>query len=413
MSISSFLKKIFLATEDEENEESVKQAEQPVEQDNSNQPKHQPKAESVPEQQREPEAPVAQEAVKEEPQVVVKQAEPAELEEPAVNEGGKEPDAPQKPESNEAVDGNKEPGQVVEPQKQTEQKAPEAQVVEIKPDALQKPEANEAVDEPKKPESIDEPAESEEIEQAQPKFNIPDNAIDIKNKAITAIRKSLEPLYGTKTKFVASEVLVYDTRAYMALNNEEFDNELKLEFAHASIQSLVESPMSLRQGKDGSSNVIAVLPWLGLRLVTNEEEVVATSVARITLYPSSDGSLMKPSYTLDSNLKLVFNIGRCDTNPPAGAQANNDIAIDGTTTDNAKLQTNRTVSSQHAQVLYRNESFYLKAKPGGCRAQGGSVTKIVRKGVENELYDTIAMHRLKDGDIIRVGSKVLLLFELV
>ena len=124
------------------------------------------------------------------------------------------------------------------------------------------------------------------------------------------------------------------------------------------------------------------------------------------------GSMMKPSYVLDSDHKKIFHIGRGVTSRKGGKYRVNDIVIKDKEADHDLLECNAYVSSTHADIVFKNNKFYIKAAIGGCRAIGGSPTKLVRNEKETELRDTNLLYPLEDGDIIELGKNVLLVFSL-
>lgn len=72
-----------------------------------------------------------------------------------------------------------------------------------------------------------------------------------------------------------------------------------------------------------------------------------------------------------------------------------------------------SVSRQHAAVIAENGKFYVRCNPGGCRARGGKLTKIIRAdGSEDELvsFSHTAVPYLKDGDIIQLSKTIFLRF---
>lgn len=70
------------------------------------------------------------------------------------------------------------------------------------------------------------------------------------------------------------------------------------------------------------------------------------------------------------------------------------------------------VSSAHADIVFKNGNYYLRAAVGGCRALGGSPTKIVRNENVIEMRNTTLLYLLENGDILELGKNVLLLFSL-
>lgn len=124
------------------------------------------------------------------------------------------------------------------------------------------------------------------------------------------------------------------------------------------------------------------------------------------------GSLVKSSYILDPDKKKVYHIGRGITSRKAGKYRVNDIVVKDNERDEELQQFNAHVSSAHADILFRNNKYYLKASVGGCRTTGGSPTKIVRDEKEIELRDPSLIYPLQSGDMIELGKKVLLIFSL-
>lgn len=124
------------------------------------------------------------------------------------------------------------------------------------------------------------------------------------------------------------------------------------------------------------------------------------------------GSMIKSTYQLDSDKKKLFHIGRGVSSRKAGKYRINDIVINDNETDPALLNCNAHVSSSHADILFKNNKYYIKASSGGCRATGGSPTKIIRDEIATELRDTSLLYPLCDGDIIELGKNLLLTFSI-
>ena len=122
--------------------------------------------------------------------------------------------------------------------------------------------------------------------------------------------------------------------------------------------------------------------------------------------------MMKPSYILDSDKKKIYHIGRGTASRKGGKYRVNDIVIKDKEADSDLLQCNMHVSSTHADIVFKNNRYYIKAAIGGCRAIGGSPTKVVRDEKATELRDTTFLCPLEDGDIIELGKNVLLMFSL-
>lgn len=132
-------------------------------------------------------------------------------------------------------------------------------------------------------------------------------------------------------------------------------------------------------------------------------------VANISILEQS-GSLEQRVYTLDSDKQQLFHIGRGRMSHKSGKYHVNDIVINDQETDLILHERNIHVSRAHADIIFKNYRFYLKALPGGCRTLNGSPTKIIRNENNMELCDVSIMLPLEDGDMIELGKKVVLIY---
>lgn len=122
--------------------------------------------------------------------------------------------------------------------------------------------------------------------------------------------------------------------------------------------------------------------------------------------------MMKPSYILDSDKKKVYHIGRgITTRREGGKYRVNDIVINDKEADAELRRCNGDVSSAHADIIFKNNRYYIKAAIGGCGGNVGSRT-VVRDEKPEELKDTARLRPLKDGVIIQLGKNVQLIYAL-
>ena len=108
-----------------------------------------------------------------------------------------------------------------------------------------------------------------------------------------------------------------------------------------------------------------------------------------------------PVYALETG-KKEWHIGRQEH---PGLMLTNDIVIKDDCT---------SISRQHASIIAEGGKYYLKCKPGGCRSQGGQVTKIIRasSGKAEELLTLSHRHKgpLHEGDIVQLAHRVMYQF---
>ncbi|MBR5169913.1 MAG: hypothetical protein IKW85_05035 [Muribaculaceae bacterium] len=148
------------------------------------------------------------------------------------------------------------------------------------------------------------------------------------------------------------------------------------------------------------------------RRTGGQVDILATGRALITAVEGT-GSLEQECYELDASTKTLFHIGRGRVARQGGNIRVNDIVINERETDPRLMEMNRQVSSAHADILCRRGAFYLKAMPGGCRPEGGAVTRVFHGETGRELRDTFTLEPLHDGDLIALGGAMLLRFQVM
>ncbi|MDE6332631.1 MAG: hypothetical protein K2L80_08515, partial [Muribaculaceae bacterium] len=199
-----------------------------------------------------------------------------------------------------------------------------------------------------------------------------------------------------------------------------FEDDLKRELTNAFLEKIGSKSLQIvLKPKSETDDCLCLIDnqvyYKWVTAETNSEdkskeipyERVLASVSII----EGTGSMMKQSYILDSDSKKIFHIGRGVTSRKGGKYRINDIVIKDKETDHELLECNAHVSSAHADIVFKNNKFYIKAAIGGCRATGGSPTKLVRNEKATELRDTNLLYSLEDGDIIELGKSVLLAYS--
>ncbi len=261
-------------------------------------------------------------------------------------------------------------------------------------------------------------------ETAEQKFA---TAIDKRAFVINELLKKFRSSTGTDTGLMEELVIVVirneedDDMAEYDWIGRRFEDDLRRELTNAFLEkigskslqiilkpksetedciSLIDNQVYYKWGKDDTS--VDDKP----KEIPYERVVGSVSIIEGT------GSMMKPYYILDSDCKKIYHIGRGVTSKKGGKYRMNDIVIKDKEADQELLQCNAHVSSSHADIVFKNNRFYLKAAIGGCRATGGSPTKIVRDEKATELRDTAILYPLEDGDIIELGKNVLLIYAL-
>lgn len=252
-------------------------------------------------------------------------------------------------------------------------------------------------------------------------------AIDKRAFVINELLKKFRSSTGTDTKLMENLVIVVvrneedDDMAKYDWIGKRFEDDLKRELTNAFLEKIGSKSLQIvLKPKSETEDSISLIDnqvyykWGKADTSTDDKpkelpyERVVASVSII----EGSGSMMKPYYILDSDNKKVYHVGRGMTSRKGGKYRVNDIVIKDKDADLDLMEYNRHVSSTHADIVFKNNRFYIKAAEGGCRAIGGSPTKLVRDEKATELQDTNLLYPLEDGDIIELGKNVLLMFSL-
>ena len=253
-------------------------------------------------------------------------------------------------------------------------------------------------------------------------------AIDKRAFVIKELLKKFRSSTGTDTKLMENLVIIVirneedDDMAKYDWIGKRFEDDLKRELTNAFLEKIGSKSLQIiLKPKSETEDCISLIDnqvyykWgkADTSVDDNPKEIPYERVVASVSIIEGTGSMMKPSYILDSDRKKIFHIGRGVTSRKGGKYRVNDIVIKDKESDQYLLGYNSYVSSAHADIVFKNNKFYIKAAIGGCRAIGGSPTKLVRDDKATELRDTSLLYPLKDGDIIELGKNVLLLYSLI
>lgn len=252
-------------------------------------------------------------------------------------------------------------------------------------------------------------------------------AIDKRAFVINELLKKFRSSTGTDTKLMENLTIIVirneedDDMAKFDWVGKRFEDDLRRELTNAFLDNIGSKSLQIvlkpKSETEGCLSLIdnqVYYKW-GKTDKSNDNPPKETPYVRVLATLSiieGTGSMIKPTYTLDSDIKKVYHIGRGVTSRKGGKYRINDIVIKDKEADQELLQYNAHVSSTHADIVFKNNKYYIKAAIGGCRAIGGSPTKVVRNENATELRDTTLLYPLEDGDIIELGKNVLLIYSL-
>lgn len=263
------------------------------------------------------------------------------------------------------------------------------------------------------------PAEKKEQPESTPTPVISDIGV-LTETLRELILEAVAPFAGGDDSFVGLTVWINSEFSRVA-DAEPFKTSLRAAFDSMKLRSLGSGDIRVLHGEPTAEDAATPLYRKGvlekgtvwLRLTDHQSVKPKSSKARITIVEGL-GSCRQPEYILDAAEKKIYRIGRgAVSRKPGSAYRMNDIIIDDNNPDPNVQQLNNFVSSAHADIIVDDGRFYLKAMPSGCRAMGGSSTKIIRDQEPYELRDTQSTFALQNGDIIELGKSVLLQFSLL
>lgn len=232
-----------------------------------------------------------------------------------------------------------------------------------------------------------------------------------------AILSSVIPFTGHDS-FCGMNIWVKD-EIYHVINENSFILEIRAAFDSMHLYSLGKGEINVVYGEPNQNDQATAITKNGfipsgklwMQIISKNAKITKHSKATISAVPGM-GSCKKNEYLLDSEVKTIYRIGRgAFSRKPGSVYRVNDIIIDDANPEHDIQKLNNYVSSAQADIHIFNGDFYLKAMPSGCRASGGSPTKIIRDQAPIELRDSFSSYRLKDGDFIELGKSVLLQFK--
>lgn len=249
----------------------------------------------------------------------------------------------------------------------------------------------------------------EGIPEGNPTGSVTDNAIDMRKRIIDTIVGRLRSMALSHDKACLT-IWVDDVITERILEDPSFMPDLRTSLDNALLDSLGGGKIDIKpQAPPEESRAIEISPQkvyitLGAAIAPKKPPTPKIMVKPI----EGTGSTSEAEYILDSRKKQVFHIGRGLTVRKPGQMRQNDIIINVNDPDMEIQDRNNHVSSSQADIIYKNGNFYIKAMPSGCRAIGGSPTKIIRNETASELRDINTLFPLCDGDIIELGRSVML-----
>lgn len=247
-----------------------------------------------------------------------------------------------------------------------------------------------------------------------------DNAVETKKKIIETLIARFKQLRfdSNSIRILKVSVWVADPVYISLLKNDNFIVQLHTEIENNFIVSLKDAEIAVRMGKPAAkvqaSCILEDAVWFSFT-IQEDEDVTSKKMARISV-AGNRGSLKKKTYELDVEKRTLYHIGRGEIEQnPARPYRENHIVVDDTEKNKTLLELNRHVSGSHADIIYNNGTFYLKATPYGCRPVG-SKTAVIRENPEGteefEIRDSDSRFRLRDGDLIELGESVVLHFAI-
>lgn len=252
-------------------------------------------------------------------------------------------------------------------------------------------------------------------------------AIDKRAFVINEFLKKFRSSTGTDSTLMENLVIIVvrneedDDMAQYDWVGKRFEEDLKRELTNAFLDKIGSKSLQVilkpKSETDGCISLIENHVYYKWGKTVAGEDGMSKEIpyerviASVSILEGS-GSMIKHSYNLDSDIKKIYHIGRGIASRKDGKYRINDIVINDKETAPELLQYNLHVSSAHADIVFKNNKYYLRAAVGGCRALGGSPTKIVRSENVTEVRNTTLLYPLEDGDILELGKNVLLVFSL-
>ena len=247
-----------------------------------------------------------------------------------------------------------------------------------------------------------------------------DNAVDAKKSIIDALIGRFKQLRFDDSAVVIKKVTIWasDPVDISLLKTDAFVNQVYTEIENNFISALANSEIVVKMGKPAAKVQAGCLLenriWYSFSMET-DELTSSRKVARITISDNC-GSLKRKTYELDTDKRSVFHIGRGDREKnKARPYRENHIAINDEEKNKELLELNSHVSGSHADIIFDEGTYYLRATPYGYRPDG-SKTSVIRETkdgtVEYEIKDCESRFRLRSGDLIELGGSVVLIFTL-
>ena len=245
---------------------------------------------------------------------------------------------------------------------------------------------------------------------------VSDNAIDFREELIEKIvtnsffkRYSMdETIANPFVLWVTTEGQNYQTE----VRKQDFIKSLRKAFDDAELPEVgsnaqwIVKTETLPEGSDFHRIDEGI--YLDNRPLVEQQDILPEFIptkARISIAERS-GSLLQTGYLLDAEKQQIWQIGRGEKDRTG---KKNHIAISDNEKDK-RYENNKYISSAHAQILFiANKGFCMKSLNDNNR-------NIIYRN-ETRISDLKDLHSvsvpMKDGDLIELGKKVLLKFEVI
>ena len=189
-----------------------------------------------------------------------------------------------------------------------------------------------------------------------------------KNNQVTAFGKFLDPL-ADKILVLAAMMMLVEMQKLPAW----------IPIIVLAREFMVSGYRLIAVEKGGE--VIAASKWGKLKNSTDtslSNEQYKRVTATISIF-DGNGSLQEDSYILDSDSKTIYHIGRGKSSRKEGKYRINDIVINDNEVHQELRNLNLHVSSAHADIVFKNGNYYLRAAVGvspHCRRRGAWLVSI-------------------------------------
>lgn len=197
------------------------------------------------------------------------------------------------------------------------------------------------------------------------------------------------------------------------VSSPKFAERLSMELLEARLDQFARGKLIIEAGAPPKGiQAPTILPGTLLLSFGKYVKPKAPELAKAWLHlVEGSGNALTPDLELDpgEETNKVWHIGRGLLHRGSQSVRRNAFVVN----DGDPKGESGAVSHAHCDVVYQKGAFYLQACTGGCRAEGGSATKILENGTDKltELHSTSLLYPLHPGDMIELSKTVLILFD--